>query len=272
MTKSIIGFLRENKKEVEVIWKTALEDLYTENHKGNFKQLITELSFEKSVEIIEEYCKTGNVEKISETLIKLNKPPHKIFQLIELFETSIYDALLKRENDTTQEILEMIKTIRSMKKTISVSLLKKYENKYEEIIQLQRKNLKQLSSPVMRVLEKVIAIPIIGSVDEELSKQLIEKVLYAVVENKSEIILIDITGVTLIDSVVAYHLVQLVNAIHIVGGKSMLVGIKPEIAQTLVKLGVDLSNVVTLGTLKEGIELAMQYTNKEINEVNSYDF
>ncbi|WP_276309712.1 STAS domain-containing protein [Kurthia gibsonii] len=94
-----------------------------------------------------------------------------------------------------------------------------------------------------------------------------ENVLHAVVSNKSEVVLIDITGLLVLDTVVAHHLIEVVNAIHIVGGKSMLVGIRPEIAQTIVQLGVNLSDVTTLGTLQEGIEKALEETNRCIREV-----
>lgn len=272
MKTSIIPFLRENRQEIEESWRRKLEQFYSEIYQDDLQQQFTEISFEKSVKIIEGYCKTQNLEKVIESLVNLDKPAHRLFRLVELLESSTYDVLMQKENKTLQEVLEVMNTIRRFKIDISILLVKEYENKYENIIKLQKLNLQQLSTPVMRILDQVIIIPIVGTIDEERSKELMEKVLYAVVENKAEIILIDITGVPLVDSTVAYHLIQLVNAIHIVGGQSMLVGIKPEIAQTFVMLGVDLGNVVTLGTLKEGIELALEQTNRKISEVESNGF
>ncbi|MBQ0140671.1 MAG: STAS domain-containing protein [Kurthia sp.] len=267
MKATIIRFLRENLQQIEVTWRENLQKNYPELYKDSLHQQITERSIKQSIEILSEYCQTGDFEKMVEALVNLEKPANQLFKFYEIFETSTYDVLISREDKTPQEMLEILNVIRVIKKRISLFFVEQYEEKYQNIIQLQKVNLQELSTPIMPILEKIIVLPIIGVVDAERSKLLMENILNSVVEKKAEIILIDITGVPFVDSTVAFHLLQLVNALHIIGAKGMLVGIKPEIAQTFVDLSIDLSKIITLGTLQEGIELALKYTNRQISEV-----
>lgn len=262
-----MNFLKEHMVEIKEQWRIGLKTTYPEKYKDSLQEQLVEHALDKAVEIIEKYCETRDLQTFITKLVDLTKSAHQLMQLVELFETSTYDVLLKKKQKTPEEMLEILQGIREIKQRIYFSVVKQYEDNYESTIKIQKEALQELSTPVMPVFERVIVVPIVGTLDAERSKQMLENVLNAVVKNKSEIVLLDITGVPFVDSMVAYHLIQVVNAIHIVGGKSMLVGIKPEIAQILVKLGVDLSNIVTLGTLQEGLEKALVYTNKFISEV-----
>ncbi len=88
--------------------------------------------------------------------------------------------------------------------------------------------------------------------------------LNGVVKHRSDVVLIDITGVPVVDTMVAHHIIQAADAVRLVGSKCMLVGIRPEIAQTIVNLGIDLNHITTTSTLRKGIAQALAYTNKEI--------
>ena len=139
--------------------------------------------------------------------------------------------------------------------------------KTEETMQklrVQQKVVMELSTPVIRVWDKILVLPLIGTVDSVRAQQVMENVLIRISETESQVVIIDITGVPVIDTLVASHLVKTVAAVKLLGGDAIVTGINPEVAQTLVHLGVDLKEVVTKANLARGIEAAMEMTNHKI--------
>lgn len=107
-------------------------------------------------------------------------------------------------------------------------------------------------------------MPLVGTIDTERAKKIMENLLNGVVKHRSQVVLIDITGVPVVDTMVAHHIIQASEAVRLVGAKCLLVGIRPEIAQTIVNLGIDLSQVTTKNTLQKGIQTALEMTNRKI--------
>lgn len=107
-------------------------------------------------------------------------------------------------------------------------------------------------------------MPLIGTIDTERAKQIMENLLSGVVKHRSEVVLIDITGVPVVDTMVAHHIIQAADAVRLLGAKCMIVGIRPEIAQTIVNLGIDLNQITTKSTLRKGMEAALALTNRKI--------
>ena len=107
-------------------------------------------------------------------------------------------------------------------------------------------------------------MPLVGTIDTERAKLIMENLLNGVVKHRAEVVLIDITGVPVVDTMVAHHIIQAADAVRLVGAKCMLVGIRPEIAQTIVNLGINLNQVITTSTLRKGIEQALEITNRKI--------
>ncbi len=126
----------------------------------------------------------------------------------------------------------------------------------EQIIEAQQHALRELSTPLLPLSKRVVLLPIIGSMDTERALQLIETLLQGVAEHRADIALIDITGVQVVDTQVANTLIQAARAVRLLGARVVLTGIRPEVAQTLVHLGVDLSGILTRGTLQDGIAYA----------------
>lgn len=111
---------------------------------------------------------------------------------------------------------------------------------------------------------KNIGYALVGTIDTERAKLIMENLLNGVVKHRAEVVLIDITGVPVVDTMVAHHIIQAADAVRLVGAKCMLVGIRPEIAQTIVNLGINLSQIITTSTLRKGIEKALEITNRKI--------
>jgi rsbT co-antagonist protein RsbR len=128
----------------------------------------------------------------------------------------------------------------------------------ERIIKSQAQALTELSTPVIQVWEGVIALPLVGSIDSMRAKEIMEKLLDAVVAQSADVVIIDITGVPVVDTQVANRLMRTVEAVRLLGTSSIITGINPVIAQTLVQLGVDLSQLTTKASLRSGLQQAFR--------------
>jgi rsbT co-antagonist protein RsbR len=142
-----------------------------------------------------------------------------------------------------------------------------YTQTWERTVSMQKIALQELSAPLIPVLEGITVMPLIGTIDTERAKQIMENLLTGVVKHRSEVVLIDITGVPVVDTMVAHHIIQAAEAVRLVGAKCILCGIRPEIAQTIVNLGINLNEVITKNTLKKGIEVALELTSRKIVKV-----
>lgn len=128
----------------------------------------------------------------------------------------------------------------------------------EEIIRVQEAHLRELSTPLIPISDDILAMPLIGSIDSQRAQQLIGVLLQGVSELHARVVILDITGVVVVDTQVANSLLHAAQAVQLLGAQVILTGIRPEVAQTLVGLGVDLRGIVTRATLQGGIAYAME--------------
>jgi rsbT co-antagonist protein RsbR len=133
-----------------------------------------------------------------------------------------------------------------------------YQRSREEVIQRQQQELLELSTPVVKLWEGVLAVPMIGTLDSSRTQLVMESLLTRIVETGSELAIIDITGVPTVDTLVAQHLLKTVTAIRLMGADCIISGIRPQIAQTIVHLGIDLQGITTKASLADALQLAMK--------------
>jgi rsbT co-antagonist protein RsbR len=139
---------------------------------------------------------------------------------------------------------------------IAVTVGVSFVQERERVIREQQDAIRELSTPVLQVRERLLILPIIGVLDSARARQLTEQLLGAIQANRAKVVVIDITGVATIDVAVANHLVQTVEAARLMGAGAIITGLSSRIAQTLVDLGVDLSMMRTVGDLQGGLEAA----------------
>jgi rsbT co-antagonist protein RsbR len=132
-----------------------------------------------------------------------------------------------------------------------------YQKSREEIIARQQQELLELSTPVVQLWKGVLALPLIGTLDSARTQVVMESLLQAIVETGSSIAIIDITGVPVVDTLVAQHLLKTVAAARLMGADCIISGIRPQIAQTIVHLGVEISDVITKATLADAFGIAL---------------
>lgn len=128
----------------------------------------------------------------------------------------------------------------------------------------------ELSTPVTQVWDGILTLPLIGTIDTSRAKQIMEELLKKIVETQASIVILDITGVPIVDTMVANNLIKTVQAAALIGARCLLVGISPQIAQTLVHLGINLSSIETCATLRSGLQKAFDILNLKVTE-KSYD-
>lgn len=138
----------------------------------------------------------------------------------------------------------------------------------EKFIARQQEELMELSTPVVKLWEGILALPIIGTLDSARTQVVMESLLSAVVQTNSRVAIIDITGVPTVDTLVAQHLLKTITAARLMGADCIISGVRPQIAQTIVHLGIDLAGVITKAKLADAFALALQRTGQMVTKIN----
>ncbi|MGH9942732.1 MAG: STAS domain-containing protein [Pyrinomonadaceae bacterium] len=134
----------------------------------------------------------------------------------------------------------------------------------EEIIRQQRADMLELSTPVIKVWDKILTLPVVGTLDSRRAQMMMESLLQRIVDSGSTVAILDITGVRTMDTLVANHLIKTVTAARLMGARCILTGVSPAIAQTMVQLGIDLSQITTRAQMSDGIRLALEMVGRTV--------
>ena len=139
-----------------------------------------------------------------------------------------------------------------------------HQKSREEVIARQQQEMLELSTPVVKLWEGILALPMIGTLDSARTQVVMESLLQRIVETGSSIAIIDITGVPTVDTLTAQHLLKTVTAARLIGAECIISGVRPQIAQTIVHLGVDLGDVTTKATLADAFAIALERTGRAV--------
>lgn len=172
----------------------------------------------------------------------------------------IFAALSKRSQGQDKGLLDAVTSLSGDVDRMAQWTVTTYQRAREDIITRQQQELLELSTPVIKLWEGVLAVPMIGTLDSNRTQLVMEALLQRIVETESGLAIIDITGVPTVDTLVAQHLLKTVTAIRLMGADCIISGIRPQIAQTIVHLGIDLQGVTTKATLADALALALKRT------------
>lgn len=166
-------------------------------------------------------------------------------------------ALLQNEPEQLWALSELIDEL-------GLHTVRIFQKTREDIIARQQEELLELSTPVVKLWDGILALPMIGTLDSQRTQVVMETLLQRIVETGSEIAIIDITGVPTVDTLVAQHLLKTVTAIRLMGADCIISGIRPQIAQTIVHLGLDLDGIATKASLADALRLALKRSGLSI--------
>ncbi|AGL00191.1 STAS domain-containing protein [Desulfoscipio gibsoniae] len=189
-----------------------------------------------------------------------------IQKVMTILRDKLIDVLEREFYDQPDKIIKYLKILTNIIGESRVRMAKVYMEVRENTIIKQQQALNELSTPIIPLFDKIVVVPLVGTVDTFRAKQIIEHLLNAIVSQQAEIVIIDVTGVPIIDTAVAQNLLNAAKASRLLGSTCILVGISPDMAQTIIKLDVNLFNeIITNTNLKKGLETALGMIGLEIN-------
>lgn len=210
----------------------------------------------------EEY--RSKLTDFAEKVVRLGWPLTFVTKGLHTFNLIVFEGMQQEGIVTTENQMDVVYEFDRWATPMNNEIVSVYSSTWERTVSLQKIALQELSAPLIPVFEGITVMPLVGTIDTERAKQIMENLLKGAVKHSSQVVLIDITGVPVVDTMVAHHIIQAAEAVRLIGAKCMLVGIRPEIAQTIVNLGIDLNQFTTKNNLKKGIEAALELTNKKI--------
>jgi rsbT co-antagonist protein RsbR len=269
LLKELVSHLRANRTQLREEWARRISDT----------QLLTALTqeeiFSEATSIYDSYVgvlETGSVEalqdyarNLSERIIPRGVEVDEVVGIVLLLRDVLARSLIGKYSDF--DVLNRVfDAYEPAANRIANTVAGNFVGERERVIRQQQEAIRELSTPVLQVRERLLILPIIGMLDGQRARQLTEQLLRGIRSYRAKVVVIDITGVPTIDSTVANHLVQTVEASRLMGASVIITGLSSDIAQTLVTIGVDLSKVNAVGDLQGGIEEAERLLGYEVTK------
>jgi rsbT co-antagonist protein RsbR len=204
-----------------------------------------------SIETLQQYARD-----LSERIIPRGVETDEVLGIVLLLRDVLARSLFVNYQRDPELLHRILDSYEPAANSIAVTVGVSFVDERERIIREQQEAIRELSTPVLQVRERLLILPIIGVLDTARARQLTEQLLAGIQKNRARVVVIDVTGVATIDLTVANHLVQAVEASRLMGASAILTGLSSGIAQTLVELGVDLGTMRTVGDLQGGLEEA----------------
>ncbi|MFY0778998.1 RsbT co-antagonist protein RsbRA [Peribacillus simplex] len=273
MNQLVYDFIKQNQDYILTEWMGIMKESTDER----LIKVVSDRMFTQTSSEFIDMIITNVDSKNKEFTLKLSDFAEKVVQLgwpltfvnegLHKFTLIVINGMVAKGLVTPDNQVNLVNHLDKWATPINNEIVNIYTQTWERTVSMQKIALQELSAPLIPVLEGITVMPLIGTIDTERAKQIMENLLTGVVKHRSEVVLIDITGVPVVDTMVAHHIIQAAEAVRLVGAKCILCGIRPEIAQTIVNLGINLNEVITKNTLKKGIEVALELTSRKIVKV-----
>ncbi len=200
----------------------------------------------------------GFLEQLSRDRVQAGFTSEETATFIFSLKRPVYDAAMSDSGRSSQSTVSDLWAITELLDQLGLHTVKTYQRSREELINRQQEDMMEMSTPVIKLWDGILAIPLIGTLDSARTQIVMESLLRRIVETESQIAIIDITGVPTVDTLVAQHLIKTVTALRLMGAECIVSGVRPQIAQTIVHLGVDLQNITTKANLADALALAFK--------------
>lgn len=264
MQKQGIKTLKSRKSDLSKLWSTQLTQMGAADgmtEEGESQEIIDSLVDAINEKNIEDTNHTA-FEPVKELLVGISISRGKrgftsrenAQYLLSLKEAML--KLLSEEISDAKELYDTSLNISNLMDNFMIMTFESFMKGREDVILRQTDEINEISTPVIRVWDGVVALPIIGTLDSSRTQVVMENLLQQIVDSGSSIAILDISGVPAVDSLVAQHLIKTVSATRLMGAECIISGIRPEIAQTVVHLGIDLTGIITKATLASALQTA----------------
>jgi rsbT co-antagonist protein RsbR len=260
LLQELVDYLRDNRTELREEWARRITEAKL------LRVMSEDEILSEATEVLDNYVdalESGSIEnlqayarELSERIIPRGVETDEVLGIVLLLRDALARALFARYQEDADHLNRILDAYEPAANRIAVTVGVSFVEERERVIHEQQESIRELSTPVLQVRERLLILPIIGVLDSARARQLNEQLLAAIRDRRAAVVVIDITGVATIDRTVANHLVQTVEASRLMGARTILTGLSPEIAETLVDLGVDLSMMRTVGDLQGGLEEA----------------
>ena len=206
------------------------------------------------------------LDKLSHSRALLGHDSHQTAYFIFALKGPVFSVLQQVYQADAALLAGQILQVSELLDALGMHTIRTFQKSREAVIKRQQEELLELSTPVVKLWEGVLALPMIGTLDSQRTQVVMESLLQRIVDTGSEIAIIDITGVPTVDTLVAQHLLKTVTAIRLMGADCIISGVRPQIAQTIVHLGLDLQGVVTKANLADALALALRRLNLTVSK------
>ncbi|HUF56207.1 MAG TPA: STAS domain-containing protein [Thermohalobaculum sp.] len=206
-----------------------------------------------------------SIESLSDARIERGVNPLEMSQFIAAMKPGIFEALKKRLGSDADALVAEIWRASKIVDTLALHAMEVFVHRREQVIEQQRDEMSEVSAPVVKLWDRIVTVPLIGTLDSYRSQTVMENLLEALVEREAEVAVIDITGVSTVDTLVAQHLLKTAAAVRLMGAECVICGVSPKIAQTIVHLGVEMPNVITRVDLQSGLSYAFERIGLSVN-------
>ena len=230
--------------------------------------LITAFSYEEYEEITgpEFADSVALLQEISASRAQQGFTPSETATFVLSLKDALFPSLQDEYGDDPAQLNAVVIRMNKVIDKLALVTFETHAASQQEIIVEQARSVLELSTPVIRLWDEIILLPLVGVVDTMRAAQMTERMLNTIVDTESRVAILDITGVPVIDTYVARHLMRTTAAAKMLGAEVIITGISPDAAQTLTHLGIDLGAVVTRGTLRSGVEKAFGMLGKRITD------
>lgn len=260
LLRELVAHLRQNRTQLREEWARRITEA----------KLLTAMSaeevFAEATAVYDNYLEaleTGSIEaleayarNLSERIIPRGVETDEVVGIVLLLRDVLARSLFAKYRQNFDLLSRVLDAYEPAANRIAITVAVGFVQERERVIRQQQEAIRELSTPVLPVRERLLILPIIGLIDPQRARQLTEQLLHGIRVNRAKVVVMDITGVPAMDATVANHLVQTVEAARLLGATVIVTGLSPEIAQTLVNIGVDLGKMNTVGDMQGGIEEA----------------
>jgi rsbT co-antagonist protein RsbR len=256
----LVAHLREHRTRLRQEWARRIQEAHLLQAMTSEEMTAeTTLVYDNYVEVLE----TGSVEALqhyardlSERIIPRGVETNEVVGIVLLLRDVLARSLFEKYQRDFSLLNRVLDAYEPAANRIANTVAVSFVEERERVIRQQQDSIRELSTPVLPVRERLLILPIIGVLDRERARQLTVQLLSGIRTHRAKVVVVDITGVPDVDESVANHLVRTVDASRLMGASVIITGLSPDIAQTLVTIGVDLSKMNTIGDLQGGLEEA----------------